>query len=310
MTFRRALAYFFREAATGLVRSWKVSFVAVATIAVSLFVGGVFLVVGGNLSRVAERAKEDVRVVVYFDPAAEGQQAERNREMEGLARQAKGKAWVLGATLVSSDEARQRFVATFPGLAELLDRDAEALPPSVEIRVTPEADATAGYDEWIDQLHRSPGVSTVDDDREWINQLKAVVAVVRGLGLALGGILLGAAVFTIGSVIRLTTYLYEEEITIMRLVGATEFFIRGPFYAEGLIQGFLGGALAAGGLWVAFQVTAARMQGALLGALTLARPPSPEDLLLLAALGAAGGLVGGVISLRGENLGEPPVDDA
>jgi len=310
VTFRRALAYFFREAATGLTRSWKVSLVAVATIAVSLFVGGVFLVVGGNLSQVAERARQDVRVVVYFDPSAAGGAAEQAKAMETLAQAAESKPWVHGTTLVSAEEARRRFVEIFPGLAELLERDSDALPPSVEIGLAPDAASEPGYAGWIEELHQAPGVSMVDDDREWISQLRALVAVVRGLGLALGGILLGAAVFTIGSVIRLTTYLYEEEITIMRLVGATEFFIRGPFYAEGLIQGFLGGAVAAGGLWVAFQVAARRMEGALLGSLALARPPSVEDLLLLAALGAAGGLIGGIISLRGENLGEPPIDEA
>jgi cell division transport system permease protein len=310
VTFRRALAYFFREAATGLVRSWKVSLVAVATIAVSLFVGGVFLVVGGNLAQVAERAKQDVRVVVYFDPTAAGGGGEQTDAMEALAEEAQSKPWVRRTTLVSAAEARQRFVEIFPGLAELLERDSEALPPSVEIGVAPDAASAPGYAEWLDALHQAPGVSMVDDDREWIGQLRALVAVVRGLGLALGGILLGAAVFTIGSVIRLTTYLYEEEITIMRLVGATEFFIRGPFYTEGLIQGFLGGAVAAGGLWVAFQVAARRLEGALLGSLALAKPPSVEDLLLLAALGAAGGLIGAIISLRGENLGEPPIDEA
>jgi len=310
MTFRRALFYFFREAATSLVRSWKVSLVAVATIAVSLFVGGVFLVVGGNLSQVAERAKQDVRVVVYFDPTAAGSAAEQTETMEALAAAARTKPWVRGTTLVSAEEARQRFVEIFPGLSELLERDSDALPPSIEIGLADDAASSPGYAEWIDSLHQAPGVSMVDDDREWISQLRALVAVIRGLGLALGGILLGAAVFTIGSVIRLTTYLYEEEITIMRLVGATEFFIRGPFYAEGLIQGFLGGSVAAGGLWVAFQVAARRMEGALLGSLALAKPPSVEDLLLLAALGAAGGLIGGIISLRGENLGEPPLDEA
>ncbi len=318
MTFRRALLYFFREATTGLVRSWKVSLVAVATIAVSLFVGGVFLVVGGNLSQVAERARQDVRVVVYFEPApaSTGSSTEdsgttdQTEAMEVLAKEAATHPWVRGTTLVSADEARKRFVEIFPGLAGLLERDSEALPPSVEISLAPDAASAPGYAAWEETLHQASGVSMVDDDREWISQLRALVAVVRGLGLALGGILLGAAVFTIGSVIRLTTYLYEEEITIMRLVGATEFFIRGPFYTEGLIQGLLGGTVAAGGLWVAFQVAAARMEGALLGSLALAKPPSVEELLLLAGLGAAGGLIGGIISLRGENLGEPPLDEA
>lgn len=303
MTFRRALAYFFREAVVSLARSWKVSFVAVTTIGVSLFVGGVFLVVGENLARVAEQAREDVRVVVYFEPDAGEEQ------MASVARTAERMPWVRATAVVTAEQARERFVEIFPGLGELLERDAEALPPSLEIGVRPDAAPSEGYQSWLERLRDTPLVSTVDDDQEWISQLGAAVAVVRGLGLALGAILLAAAVFTIGSVIRLTAYLYEEEITIMRLVGATEFFIRGPFYAEGLLQGLIGGAVAAGGLWLAFRSVATRLTGSLLGALTLVEAPSVEDLALLVALGTAAGLVGAVVSLRGESLGEPPVDE-
>ncbi len=307
MTFRRALLYFFREAWLSLVRSWKVSLVAVTTIVVSLFVGGIFFVIGENLARVVERARQDVRVVAYFEPDASGGQRER---MAALASSAKSEPWVRGTELVSAREARERFVEIFPGLEELLERDEQSLPASVEIRVEPAEAAQDRYRAWLDELRAAPGVSMVDDDREWIGQLGTAVAVVRGLGLALGSVLLGAAVFTIGSVIRLTAYLYEEEITIMRLVGATEFFIRGPFYVEGLLQGLLGGGVAAGGLWVAFRVAAARMEGALLGGLALARPPGLRELVLLVGIGAGAGLLGAVVSLRGESLGEPPVDEA
>ena len=77
----------------------------------------------------------------------------------------------------------------------------------------------------------------VDDDRDWLRQLEGVVQVVRTVGMALVAVLLLAAIFTIASVIRLTAYLYRDEIGVMRLVGATELFIRGPFYVEGLVQG-------------------------------------------------------------------------
>ena len=308
MTLWQALGYFVREAAVNLGRSWKVSAVAVATIAVSLFVGGVFLVVSGNLARVVEEARQDLRVVVYFAPEATREQVEA---VAAAARRAAAqRPWVGAVERVTSEEARERFVGIFPALAELVERDPRGLPASVEIGVEPGEAPEDDYRRWLDELRAGPGVSMVDDDREWIGRLGAVVAVVRGLGLALGGVLLGAAVFTIGSVIRLTAYLYEEEIAIMRLVGATEFFIRGPFYAGGLLQGTFGGLVAAGVLWVAFRTVAVRMEGSLIEALALARAPGWGELALLVALGAGAGLLGAVISLRGESLGEPPVDEA
>lgn len=304
MTFAKALVYFVREAGSSLVRSWKVSLLAILTIAVSLLVGGVFLVAGANLAGVVERARDESRVVAYLTPETT---PERARELAAaLARDPRAAQ----TRVVTADEARERFVEIFPTLADLVEEGDAGLPPSVEIVVHPGDAAGGAREAWLEELRATPGVTMVDDDRDWVAQLSAVVAVVRGLGLALGGVLLGAAVFTIGSVIRLTAYLYEEEMTIMRLVGATEFFIRGPFYVEGLLQGLLGGVLAAGGLTAAAWAARERLGASLLGRLVAADPPAPGQLLLLAALGAAAGLLGAMLSLRRESLGEPPVDEA
>ncbi|HEX6200108.1 MAG TPA: permease-like cell division protein FtsX [Thermoanaerobaculia bacterium] len=301
MTFVKALAYFVREAGSSLVRSWKVSLLAILTIAVSLLVGGVFLVAGANLARVVERARDESRVVAYLEPETP---AGRARELAAaLGRDPR----VAGARVVTAEEARERFVEIFPSLADLVEEGDAALPPSVELVVRPDGTDREG---WLEELRATPGVTMVDDDRDWVAQLSAVVAVVRGLGLALGGVLLGAAVFTIGSVIRLTAYLYEEEMTVMRLVGATEFFIRGPFYVEGLLQGLLGGAIATGALTAAAWAARERLGESLLGRMVAAEPPGPDQLLLLVGLGAAAGLLGAVLSLRREALGEPPLDEA
>lgn len=305
MTLGRALRYFLREAGVSLVRSWKVSLLAVLVIAVSLFVGGVFLSAAGNLAQVVERARDESRIVVYLSPEA------AESETEALAGELGSEAWVATVRTVSAEEARRRFVEIFPSLSDLVAEGAGSgsLPASVELLPAPGvADAT--LEARLEELRAREEVTMVDDDRDWVAQLSAVVAVVRGLGLTLGGILLGAALFTIGSVIRLTAYLYEEEITIMRLVGATEFYIRGPFYVTGLLQGLLGGAAAAVALPLAFWLASERLGASLLGRLLLAAPPSIPELLGLMALGTAAGVAGAVLSLRRESLGEPPVDEA
>lgn len=305
MTLGKALRYFLREAGVSLVRSWKVTFLAVLVIAVSLFVGGVFLVVASNLARVVERARDESRVVVYF--AAETGEAETRALADALATE----PWVAAVRTVTAEDARRRFVEIFPSLSDLVEEGsgAGALPPSLELLPAPGV-AKEALAARLEELRARERVAMVDDDRDWVAQLSAVVAVVRALGLTLGGVLLGAAVFTIGSVIRLTAYLYEEEIAIMRLVGATEFFIRGPFYATGLLQGLLGGAAAAVSLPLAFWVATERLGASLLGRLLLAAPPSVPQLLGLTALGTAAGFAGAILSLRRESLGEPPVDEA
>ncbi|MEM7582584.1 MAG: hypothetical protein AAF560_04330 [Acidobacteriota bacterium] len=84
MTFAQALVYFFREAFSSLVRSWKVSLVAIATIAMSLFLGGVFLLVSSNLRQVVERWQAEGKLVVYLE--AEAGEAESQKLLVSLHR--------------------------------------------------------------------------------------------------------------------------------------------------------------------------------------------------------------------------------
>jgi cell division transport system permease protein len=298
MTLLQALAYFFREAASGLRRGWKVSLVAVTTIAVSLFVGGVFLLASGNLARAVARWRAETRVVVYLHPGTPATAADR------LAAEARrGPAWVRRVETVSPAEANARFRSSFPGLADLLEGwGDEPLPPTLEIELARDGVPAAEIERWLAGWRARPEVEMVDDDREWLGQLEGLIAVLRAVGLVLGSVLLAAAVFTIGSVIRLTAYMHQEEIGVLRLVGATEFFVRGPFYAEGLLQGLLGGAAALAALFGGWHLVQAEEQQTLLTAILAARFLTPTQAAGLVLLGGAAGLLGAVASLRRESL--------
>jgi cell division transport system permease protein len=292
----QALRYFFHEAAVNLLRSWKVSLLAVLTIAVSLFIGGAFLLVSGNLSASLERWRGQMRAVIYLKPDTP------EADLRRLAAEAARQPGVRSVQAVTPAAARQRFQEIFPGLADLVAGwQDEPLPASLEVGLDP---ATAGpaRTAWLDGWRHRPEVTLVDDDREWLGQLETVVAVVRAVGLALVGGLLGAAIFTIASVIRLTAYLHHEEISILRLVGSTEFFIRGPFYVEGLLQGLLGGLVASGALWGVYQFLHARGRGSLVSAVLALDFLRLQDVAFLVLLGGAAGLFGAIASLRREAL--------
>jgi cell division transport system permease protein len=301
VTFLQALAYFVREAGVSLVRSWRVSLLATFTIAVSLFVGGSFLVVGAGLESLVERWRSETKVILYLRPALPGAELQR-------LRRAAAAPWVRTAGLVTPQAASERFRDTFPSLADLLEGwGEEPLPASLELAFDPAAAADPAFDRWIERLRADPAVAMLDDDRDWLAQLALLVRVVRGAGFGLGAVLLAAAMFTIASVVRLTAHLYREEIAIMRLVGATEFFIRGPFYVEGLLQGALGGTLAAVALAAAHRVFLARA-GLHPELAAAARFLGPLEVLLLVGLGAAAGLAGAIASLRREPLDVVPSD--
>ncbi len=298
MNLARALRYFAREASFNLVRSWRVSILAVLTITVSLTLGGTFLLASRNLAGSVERWQGQLRVVIYVKPTAGG------GDLSRLAAEARAAPWVAAVDVVSATAARQRFREAFPSLADLVDAGGaggEPLPASLEVTLRREQAGAAGLATWLAGWRQRPEVVLVDDDRDWVGQVQTAVAVVRAVGLVLGAILLGAAIFTIASVIRLTAYLHHEEIAIMRLVGATEFFIRGPFYVEGLIQGLVGGSLAGAGLYAGYRLLQARTHS-LLAAVLTADFLSPAQVGLLLLLGSLAGLVGAVASLRRESL--------
>lgn len=292
-----ALRYFFREAAVNLLRSWQVSLLAVLTIAVSLFIGGAFLLVSGNLSASVERWRGEMRVVIYLRPDT------TEAGLRRLAAEAARGPEVTSVEPVTAAAARKRFQEVFPSLSDLVAGwQDEPLPASLEIGLDSRAAGSPGREAWLAGWRQRPEVTLVDDDREWLGQLETVVAVVRAVGLALVAGLLGAAIFTIASVIRLTAYLHHQETEVMRLVGGTEFFIRGPFYAEGLLQGLIGGLVASGALYGVYQAVHARSRGSLFSTLLTLDFLTLQQVAFLVLLGGAAGLFGAVASLRREAL--------
>lgn len=296
MTFGQAIAYFFREAWLSLRRGWRVSLLAILTIAVSLFLGGLFGLLSHNLGYQLEGWRREARVVVYFAPATADEALLRARD-EVVARD-----WVESARIVTQEDARRRFGQAFPDLIDVLDDpDAEPLPPSLEIRLAPAAGSPGALTgERRSLLAGIEGADWVDDDRAWLDRLEALVEVGRAVGWGLGGLLLAAAVFTIASVIRLTAYRYRDEIAVMRQIGATELLIRCPFYLEGVLQGLAGGLVAVAALMATYQWLSPGSGGGAVREALAGRFLPLVTVLGLALLGALAGGLGAILSLRRE----------
>ncbi len=301
MSFLQALGYFLREAAIGLVRSLRVSLLAILTIAVSLFLSGMVLLVSKNLARTVHEWRAEARFVVYLAPEVD---ASSRAVLRALIEQA---PWTRSLEEITPEAARTRFERSFPSLAELVtERGEGALPYSFEavLEAVPSGES-ARFSAWVEELRARPEVALVDADQDWISQIETLLALIRGLGITLAAILLGASVFTIASVVRLTSFLYREEIAVMRLVGATEFYIRGPFYFEGILQGLLGGLMAAGALGAVHLMIEPRVASSMVAGALGANFLSPGELVALVAFGALAGWAGAVVSLSRESLEAP-----
>lgn len=291
MALLRACSYFVTEALTSLWRSRMVNAVSIGTIAVSLFVLGAFLTVASALSGLVTRWTETVQVIVYLEDGLEP------RVLQSLENRLREDPAVASLQLVSREEALARFRAMFRDLSSLPeDLGENPFPASLEVNLRPERQSAAEVERLAKALDGVPGVREIQYDLLWIERLSTGVRLVRLVGAFLGGILVLAAVFTISNVIRLTIYAREDELDIMRLVGATHAYVKGPFVAEGVIQGGLGGLAASSLLWTALSWLSRDLQVSdLLPHATLSLSPALAGLLV--AGGMLVGLAGSLMSL-------------
>ena len=208
--------------------------------AVSLFVVGAFLAVALSLGEVVERWTQKVQVTFYLEDGLE------DRIRRSLEDRLAADPAVESVELVTRAMALDRFRSLFKDLSTLPDDLGQnPFPASLEVTLRSGHHAKEAVERFVAAYEGAPGIAEAQYDLLWIERLATGVRLVRGTGALLGGILVLAGVFTIYNVIRLTIYARQDELDIMRLVGATPAYVKGPFVVEGMLQGALGGVIAA-----------------------------------------------------------------
>jgi len=248
----RALEYAAREGWASLWRARGSSAFAVVAIALAMTVLGVLLLLTWNAQLLLARWTTAAEFSVYLRDDAT---SEQRGAIEALIDQS-------GATdqreYVSKSDALARFRRQFADLASLTEGfEDNPFPASLEVRVRADAGADGRADTLVRRVAALPGVADVRYDREWLSRLASGLRAIRGAGVVLAMLMAAAAGVTVATVVRLGLYARRDEIEIMRLVGSPVSFIRGPFVAEGLMQGGLGALLALGLLWLGFAAVSA-----------------------------------------------------
>lgn len=221
-------------------RRWPaLSALSVTTIAFALFVVGLFALVALNLRSQLQNIEERVEIVMYLTRGTPIEAATLAiHDIESFPE-------VETVTYVGEDEALARAqseLVEFQGVFSELETN--PLPASLEVSLRP------GYrtSEAVQQVaSRLEGFSFVDDIRfgqDWVEKLDRLRGVAGVVGLLIGGAFAVASIIIIGTTIRMSVLQRAREIGIMRLVGATDGFVRRPFLLEGCVKGALGGLLA------------------------------------------------------------------
>lgn len=226
----------FREALIGFRRSPLLSFLSVTTIAFSLFAFGLFSLVALNLRQALDQVEERVEIRAFV---ADGTSVE---EIAAALGDIGAFPEVGRAEYVSPEQALVRARRELNEFSDVFE--GVALPASIEVRLKPgrrdptTASAVAKRVQWY------PFVDDVRYGEEWVGKLYRMRNIATLVGLALGLAFGAVAVIIIGATIRMTVLSRAREISIMRLVGATDGFVRRPFLIEGFLKGVLGGILA------------------------------------------------------------------
>ncbi|BCV25464.1 permease-like cell division protein FtsX [Gelria sp. Kuro-4] len=283
--------FYLRETGRSLVRNRLMSLASISTVALSLLILGVFLLGVANLNHIAGTLENQVEVTAYLDDKVSGA-----AQVE-LIDQVKGLPGVREARFVSKEEALQRLKEQFGERRDLLAAVEKNNPlrNAVEVRTLTPGDVKPV----VEELKKLPGVAKVSFKEEIIERLFALTRAIRYAGLGIVLLLVAGTVFLISNTIRLTVFARRREISIMKLVGATDWFIRWPFLLEGLCLGFIG-SLPAVLLVVRFYAWLAANVYTTLPFVPLL---APGDLLgrlslLLVGLGLLVGGLGSAISVR------------
>lgn len=292
------LRTFLREASVGLYRARAMNALTIGIIAASFAIVGTFAIVLENLKGLAaEWDRVQIHAYLHDDAVAT-----RATEVQALVSDLRERPIVKDARYVSREEAMSIFKESFADLAATTDLlGTNPFPASIEIAVSGESEnRRESIEALLAELKGSALVELVQDNDADAHRLRTALGTMASIGLGLAAILGTASAFIVFNVIRLTVNARSQEIGIMRLVGATPGFIRGPFLVEGMMQGGLGALVALAVLYAAqyaFSDYATR-SGNFIASALCGRYLPPLRALELAAGGLAVGLAGSALSLR------------
>ncbi len=295
------VGYFLKESVTNFRRNWVMSLGAVITIYLSLLLVGVSMVVGYLVSEVVQSVEDKVSIQVFLKDGA------ATEDVEAL------QAWLLGDELVdavnyvSKEQALERFREEYADSPEMVESMREnPLPASLDVTlkdprtVQDMVERIKSQDLFLQVCDRPDDPEkSLKYGQQIVDRLFAFTRVVRVIGVVFVAMLGAVSLIFINNTIRLAIYARRKEIGIMRLVGASNAFIRAPFLLEGVLQSVIGAALAILSIVAVQSVVLPRLQEAL--------PFLPVDIgtttmvqlsVVLIASGILIGLIGSGFALR------------
>ena len=222
-----------KEGISGLWRAKFPSFVAIITIAIAMTLLGITYITGTEIYNIVDRMKTQLQVEVFLLPGA------TETEMSRIENALSNEELVADFRFVSKEEAAERFSAEFgEDIYEVLE--VNPLPASYTVQISSNYQTFSDISSFAGKIQNLGGIDEVKYRQNFLQLLERYYRAAAVVGGVIMAIILGAAILLVGNTIKLSIFAKREVIRVMRLVGATNRFIRTPFIIEGIIQGLLG----------------------------------------------------------------------
>ena len=229
----------FRTTLSNILKNKQTFFLSVATITISIFILGLFLMLFSNLNGFLSKLDDQVQLIVYLNDSI------TSSEREVLEDIISKSPFVKSTTKVSKKIAWEEFQSNMSeNLKPLLEIKFNPLPASYKIQFY-EADSRLDHiRELSEKLKAKQGIESVEYGQEWIAKFEKFMFFSRLFLFAMGGLLCFGLILIISNTIRLSIYSRQDEIELMLLIGATPSFVKVPYLFEGMLQGLTGSILA------------------------------------------------------------------
>jgi len=238
----------FRQAGRNLRQTWTSQLMTFLTVSLSVLIFAFFYLIYTNMLGAGDRLSDDLRLIVYLEE-------EPGTEMkEQLRRKIENFDDVEEIIFISKAMAYERFAAQLGDDSDVLaDMPEDFLPASIE--VVP-LQTLRGYNQiklFSEYLASLPGTEKVQYGQEWVERFYYFTRLLTIVVLLSGTLLILTATFMVAYTIRLTIMGRRDELELLKLVGATNSYIRTPFLIEGILQGFMGSIIGLSALYGLFR---------------------------------------------------------